>query len=139
MSYQVLRGPSEPRGAQTYSVYNYHTKQFDYFEAPLGEVPATGRFRRPSGKISPEQLAAALPANVQHVGSGEAPIGIISVASANVGEVVSMKNKTVWYAAVAVGFAAIAATSAQKKKQSYAKKRKSAKKGGFFSFLWGKK
>lgn len=138
MSYETLRG-SEPRGAQTYSVYNYRTKQFDYFEMPLGIVPASGRFRKPIGNDSPEKLALHLPEGAQFVGSGDAPMGIISSHPSMMLGAVVASGRSKWGVYAAIGVGLIAANTALRKKSKKYPKAKKSQKGGFFSFLWGKK
>jgi LPXTG-motif cell wall-anchored protein len=65
-----------------YSVYNYKSRRYDYFEG-MGDVPASGWMRRgaPGPKIV-EALAQRLPEGAQHIGSGAQPIGIIAVTQA---------------------------------------------------------
>jgi hypothetical protein len=62
-----------------YSVFNYTTQRFDYFDGP-GVCPPHGWFRRPSpGALrQPEELAAALPEGSVPIGSGALPKGVIA-------------------------------------------------------------
>lgn len=63
--------------AQIYSVYDYDTRSYDYFAAPLGEVPSSGHFRHAMSELA-EGLAVPLPPNAVHVGRGETAQGIIA-------------------------------------------------------------
>lgn len=69
-------------GGNLYSVYDYHTGKFDYYEAPAKPVPATGQYRKPrkvqSLGIVPEEFAAALPSNARKIGSGTQARGMIA-------------------------------------------------------------
>lgn len=71
-----------PKGSKIYSVYDYHSGKYDYYEGPMGTIPATGRYRAPSSRVkfgaSPESFAARLPSGARKVGSGESPRGIIA-------------------------------------------------------------
>lgn len=64
-----------------YSVYNWKTKQFDYYQA-LGNTPAPKRFIPMFGMselgVTPDDVAIELPNNVQHVGSGEEAKGTMA-------------------------------------------------------------
>ncbi len=73
----------------TFSVYNYKTRQFDYFEHPsnhtdLGSVKFSSH-RKPmsiqgNNQIGtvPESIASTLPPGVRCVGSGVRPLGVIA-------------------------------------------------------------
>jgi hypothetical protein len=71
-----------PKGGNVYSVYDYNTGLYDYYEGGVGSIPATGRYRKPTSQsrfgASPEALAAPLPAMAKKIGSGDAPRGIIA-------------------------------------------------------------
>lgn len=117
-NYQMLLGPSEPRGAQTYSVYNYHTKQFDYYEAPLAALPATGTFRSAHNKLMPEGLATPLPVNARFMGKGKQPLGMVAVkpALSSLGETsLPPRKRYVTAAIVALVVAGFVMTKASKK------------------------
>lgn len=62
---------------RTFSVFNYHTGRFDYYEAPMGELPASG-FWRPVRGRSPEAAAERLPSGAAKVGEGEQAKGLIA-------------------------------------------------------------
>ncbi len=66
---------------QTYSVYDYPTKVYRYYEAPLGKLPASGFFRAPvalGGVVISESVAAVLPAGAVAVGMGSRAKGLIA-------------------------------------------------------------
>lgn len=89
-----------------YSVFNYRTGLYDYFQ-PSGPVdlPASGTMRTPRGR-TPESLAVRLPEDAVKVGDGELPRGVIATLSddpASLGEV-SKPHFTAWVSmAAAVG------------------------------------
>lgn len=61
-----------------YSVYNYHTGKYAYYEAPA-QTPSAGWFRPQLGAVaSPESIAEPLPENARYVGSGTKARGIIA-------------------------------------------------------------
>lgn len=67
--------------SQLYSVFDYQTGSYDYYEAPLVDLPASGTFRAPrmvGGVVVPESLAVKVPPGARHVGKGENPRGLIS-------------------------------------------------------------
>lgn len=77
------------KSAQVYSVFDYRTGTYDYYQAPLIDLPASGEFRAPrtvAGVVVPETLAAKVPPGAQHVGKGEHPKGLIA---SHLGEVSS--------------------------------------------------
>lgn len=118
-NYQTLLGPSEPRGAQTYSVYNYHTRQFDYYEAPLAALPATGTFRSAHNKMVPEGLATPLPGNARLMGKGKEPIGMIAVkpSLAPLGAVVPSRQWPLTAVLIAAVAAGVALSASKKRKR----------------------
>ena len=69
-------------GGNVYSVFDYHRNLYDYYEAPTGMIPATGRFRKPVRTmkfgIVPKDLAASFPSGARKIGSGPDPRGIIA-------------------------------------------------------------
>lgn len=69
-------------GGNLYSVFDYHRGVYDYYEAPVRGIPATGRFRKPKSQerfgIAPEAIAAQLPRGARKVGEGPAPRGMIA-------------------------------------------------------------
>lgn len=133
-NYQMLLGPSEPRGAQTYSVYNYHTKQFDYYEAPLAALPATGTFRSAHNKLMPEGLATPLPVNSRFMGRGREPLGMVAVQPAVVPlGAATTPRQWPYMAVIVVAAAASAAAIASKKNKP---SRRKAKKRGWFGWLF---
>lgn len=62
---------------QVFSVYDYPRGRFDYYEAPLASLPASGHFRSPRG-AHPESVAARLPGNATPIGSGQQAHGVIA-------------------------------------------------------------
>lgn len=66
--------------AQTFSVFDYDTGRYRYFNAPIAALPLTGHYRAPRNK-TPEGLAATLPLNAQQVGEGDDPKGVVAAAS----------------------------------------------------------
>lgn len=69
------------KSAQTYSVFDYRTGMYDYYQAPLVELPASGEFRSPrsvGGVVVPEMLAVKVPPGARHTGRGEHPQGLIA-------------------------------------------------------------
>ena len=69
------------KSAQTYSVFDYRSGTYDYYQAPLVDLPASGEFRAPrtvAGVVVPETLAVKVPPGAQHVGKGEHPKGLIA-------------------------------------------------------------
>lgn len=69
-----------------YSVWNYGSQRYDYFEGP-GEVPPYGWFRRPTpGALrQPEEIAARLPQGAVYTGSGSLARGVIATDLPGVG------------------------------------------------------
>jgi len=66
---------------QIYSVYDYPTRRFRYFSAPLGVVPASGGFRTPrtvSGVVIPESVAMRVPHTAVPVGTGTEARGLVA-------------------------------------------------------------
>lgn len=63
----------------TYSVFDYDTKSYNYFQAPgtspRGQREASGRGEH---GLSPESLLASLPSNAVPAGSGKEPRGILA-------------------------------------------------------------
>lgn len=66
--------------AQTFSVFDYDTGRYRYFNAPIAALPLTGHYRAPRNK-TPEGLASTLPSNAQQVGEGDDPKGVVAAAS----------------------------------------------------------
>lgn len=67
-----------------YSVFNYHKKQYDYFEA-AGSISPVAKMRKPKGSFSkradafgPQSLAVAVPVGARKVGSGPEAKGLIA-------------------------------------------------------------
>lgn len=65
-----------------YSVFDYHAKKYDYYEAP-GSISPIAKMRPPKGSWSPkgeaflpQALAVTLPASAKHVGSGQQMKGL---------------------------------------------------------------
>ncbi len=54
--------------------------------APLAEVPASGFYRKTSGRLA-EHMAAMLPSNARPIGEGPDPQGIIASPSSKEGSV----------------------------------------------------
>lgn len=66
---------------QIYSVYDYHKKSYDYYEAPLVTLPASGGFRPPrhiEGVIIPESVATKVPRDARLVGHGDEARGLVA-------------------------------------------------------------
>jgi hypothetical protein len=94
----------------THSVFDYRRGRYDYFEAPLGDFPASGFFR-PSSNANTniaEAYAARLPANARKVGDGVQARGIVSTTLSGIpdasGGVTLSKNVTIglFFAALTV-------------------------------------
>lgn len=82
------------KSAQVYSVFDYRTGTYDYYQAPLIDLPASGEFRAPrtvAGVVVPETLAAKVPPGAQHVGKGEHPKGLIA---SHLGEVSTSSGRS---------------------------------------------
>lgn len=67
-----------------YSVYNNHSKRYDYFESDNATINTVGHFRPPSGaavrgSFLPEALARTVPAGARKVGSGDEARGVVAV------------------------------------------------------------
>lgn len=61
-----------------YSVFDYHTGLFDYYEPPEQPVlPASGSFRPARGR-TPETLAVLVPEGAKKVGSGSEARGVVA-------------------------------------------------------------
>ncbi len=72
-----------------YSVWDYHRKMYDYYEAP-GVEPATGSFRAPVGGLEcPERAAERLPPGAQRVGSGPYAKGLVAVTDQGMARLIS--------------------------------------------------
>jgi hypothetical protein len=71
-----------PGGGNLYSVYDYHSGTYDYYEAEHKPIPSTGSQRLSASKsplgIVPEDIAAALPSGAKKVGNGEEARGMIA-------------------------------------------------------------
>jgi len=76
-----------------FSVFNYDTRKFDYYQSPqnhaqLGHV--FSQFREPSsgsdriGSYAPEKISKSLPPGVVRMGSGFSPKGVIATTG-NIG------------------------------------------------------
>lgn len=67
-----------------YSVYNYGTRQYDYYmggrQAGAHAPTPRKRLRAGLGGATPEQAAWKLPAGARHVGAGEQARGLIAVS-----------------------------------------------------------
>ncbi len=91
-----------------YSVFNYATKLFDYYEAP-GQAPAVGKFQPPGGPINkPECLAVRLPIGARLVSSGgKLPRGCIAATDAGLGALEGNGAPGLgWLSVTALGLAA---------------------------------
>lgn len=62
---------------QKFSVFDYDTGKYRYFDAPIAALPLTGHYRAPRSR-TPEGLAAPLPANASPAGEGSEPKGVIA-------------------------------------------------------------
>jgi hypothetical protein len=62
---------------RTFSVFNYQTGRFDYYEAPMGELPAAGFWRPVRGRFA-EAAAERLPSGAAKVGDGVEAKGLIA-------------------------------------------------------------
>lgn len=62
-----------------FSVYDYPTRKYRYYEAPA-QLPAAGWFREPAlGALpTPESIAAPLPPNAKYIGEGEKARGVVA-------------------------------------------------------------
>ncbi len=68
-----------------YSVYDYPSRMFSYYEGG-GSAPPTGWFRKPNGsKLVPERIAAKLPPDAVFVGTGDMPKGVIATLDPTIG------------------------------------------------------
>ena len=70
-----------------YSVFNYHTNKFSYYE-PVGDaviLPPSGSMRSPRG-VSPESAAVIVPAGAKLVGEGEQAKGLIGTLGGLAGD-----------------------------------------------------
>lgn len=69
-----------------FSVWNYGSQRYDYFEAQ-GQVPPYGWFRRPTpGTLrQPEEIAARLPQGAVYTGSGSLARGVIATDLPGIG------------------------------------------------------
>lgn len=69
-----------------FSVYNYTTQRYTWYEAP-GVTPPHGWFRKPTpgNLMQPEELAAALPEGAFPVGEGVLPRGVIATDIPGIG------------------------------------------------------
>lgn len=72
------------RGSQVFSIYDYRRGVYDYYKAPLADVPASGFYRKASGRIA-ENMAASLPSGAVHLGEGDTPKGIIASSESKEG------------------------------------------------------
>lgn len=67
-----------------YSVFDYKTRRFKYYDG-VAAPPAAGWFRRPNGGKVPEAIAAQVPPTAKLVGEGEAPRGFIGTLDPRLG------------------------------------------------------
>jgi len=98
-----------------YSVFNYKTGLFDYYQPPeQPDLPASGSFRPARGR-TPESLAVLVPDGAVLIGSGEQARGLIAALPGNgLGEVSGSASP--WLAAAAlVGLAALVASRRRKR------------------------
>lgn len=74
--------PAAPGGAraQVYSVYDYRTGLYRYYAAPLGNVPASGYYRKARGPLA-EHIAEKLPMAAQQIGEGPTAQGLVATAT----------------------------------------------------------
>jgi predicted transglutaminase-like cysteine proteinase len=97
----------EVTGGNVYSVFDYHRGLYDYFEAPTGALPATGRYRKPIAVsrfgIAPESMAAPLPSGARKVGSGERPRGMIAHSSTGFGALMPIDQRSLGLVVVGAG------------------------------------
>ncbi len=63
-----------------FSVYNYGTRGFDYFDAPVKPTAHAGTppSGTPNSSVTPEAAAWRVPAGARLVGSGPAPRGRVA-------------------------------------------------------------
>lgn len=68
-----------------FSVFDYHSGKYRYYEAPA-QLPSAGWFRPQLGSVaSPESIAAPLPENARYVGTGTKAKGIIATDQSHEG------------------------------------------------------
>lgn len=74
-------------GTMTYSVFDYPSNCYHYYEAQALVLPASGWFRKPTGArlLQPEALAVRLPPGARRIGSGNLAKGIVASAFEGVG------------------------------------------------------
>lgn len=109
-----------PSGGNVYSVFDYDTGLYAYYEGPQTQLPATGRFRVPTAMTehgaAPESFAGALPAGAKRVGDGEVPRGIIATAPVGMIPFEVTKEKLFWFGAGAATGLLIARTFSSRKR-----------------------
>lgn len=68
-----------------YSVFDYGSRKYRYYEGGEARVPATGWFRAPVGGQVPEAIAARVPPGARFVGTGLDPRGLIATLDPKLG------------------------------------------------------
>ncbi len=97
-----------------YSVFNYHTGLFDYYQPPVQPVlPASGYMRSPRG-VTPESLAMRLPSGCTKVGSGAQARGMIAATDDNLGGL--DLAGVPWWAIALAGVGVLAVRRSKRKK-----------------------
>lgn len=82
-----------------YSVYDYHNKNYKYYEAPA-ELPAAGWFRQPIGSVPvPEAISEPLPPGARYIGEGDVAKGVLAHTTGELGTFVQVPS-WVWKVAV---------------------------------------
>lgn len=76
-------------GTMIYSVFDYPSGTYHYYEAQALVLPASGWFRKPSGARlkQPEALAVQVPADAQKVGEGKTAKGLVATLETGIGSV----------------------------------------------------
>jgi hypothetical protein len=72
-----------------YSVYNYNTKRYDYFEHGGASISSVAHFRHPQGNaidgtFLPEALTLTVPSGAKFTGSGDVARGVVARKGAGI-------------------------------------------------------
>jgi hypothetical protein len=82
-------GAVSPVGKTVYSVFDFRTGNYNYYESGEKLLPPTGRMRAPAKRaqfgIVPEWIAAPLPPLATKTGSGPLPKGVIATRQGVIG------------------------------------------------------
>lgn len=102
ISSSIARRQTNTRHGQVFSVFDYPRGIYRYYAAPLAEVPASGFYRKTSGRLA-EHMAALLPGNARPIGEGPDPQGIIASPSSKEGSLGRTVFKVIFVAAALGG------------------------------------